>query len=89
LLAAQARIDVNDALEARDPRIRSQPARVVEQGSHVLWIRRRAAGSHSEIERRELAFSEFLHEQVVRLARRNAGRQDRGVRRVEADVQER
>ena len=44
---------------------------------------------HGHDERRELALAELADEQVVGDAARHAGRQDRRVRGVEADVQER
>ena len=85
----QARIDVDEAVDARDVRIRRQPARVVVERGEVGRGRRGALGPDRQDDRRELALAELAPEPVERRARRHLGRQDRGVGGVEPDVQER
>ncbi len=85
----QARIDVDEAVDARDVRIRRQPARVVVQRREVGRGRRGALGPDRQDDRRELALAELASEPVECGTRRHLRREDRGVGGIEPDVQER
>ena len=79
LVDAQARIDVDHALDAAHARVSGQAARVVVQRGHVLRVGDRAVRPDGQQERRELALAELVDEQVVRL--RATGRRAAGSRR--------
>ena len=89
LLERQARVHVDEAVDAADPRIGGDPSRVVEQARQVVGAGRRAVGADRDGDRRERALPELALEAIERGARRDAGRQDAGVRGVEPDMQER
>ena len=85
-----AGIDVDVARDARRPAGRPPGA------ATTRTARRRSSGvvagpgrPDRDHERRELALAELAREDVVGLARRDPGREDRGVRGVEPDVEER
>ena len=85
----QARVDVDEAVDAGDVRIGGQAARIVVQRREIGRGGRAALGPHGKDDRRELALAELGLEPVERGARRHLGREDRGVGGVEPDVQER
>ena len=55
----QARVDVDEAVDAGDARIGGEPARVVVQGGQVGRAGRGAIGPDGEDDRRELALAEL------------------------------
>ena len=55
----QARVDVDEAVDAGHARIGGEAARVVVQGGQVGRGRRGAVGPHREDDRRELALAEL------------------------------
>ena len=89
LLQGQPRVDVDEAGHAADALIRRDPSRVVVELGEVGGARRRAIRPDRERERRELAFAELAAQEIERGPGRDIGRQDRRVRGVEADVEER
>ena len=89
LVEPDARVDVDEALDAGHPRVGGQAARVVVERREVGGARRGAVGPDRERQRRELALAEGTRESVEGGAGRDARRQDRRVRGVEPDVEER
>ena len=89
LAEGQARVRVHEALDAGDARVRLEASRVVVERREVLRAGRIAGRPDRQHERGELALAEVGRETVEGRARRHARGQDRGVRGVEADVQER
>ena len=89
LLQGQALVDVDQAVHARDARVRREASRPVVEGRQVGRISRRAVGPDGDHDRRELALAELGLEPVEGRARGDGRRQDRRVRGVEPDVQER
>ena len=83
-----ARVHVDQAVDAADPRICGDPTRVVVQGGEVPGRDGRSVGSDRDGDRCEFAFAERVAKPVEGGARRQLGRQDARVRRVETNVQE-
>ena len=89
LLLAEARIDVDQGVDAADPRVGRESARVVEEDGHVVGRGRRAVRPDGQHDRRELALAEGGGQAIERGPGRNRLGEDRRVGGVEADMQER
>ena len=89
LVAGQPWIDVDEAVHPDDAWVGREAARVVVQRGHVGRRRRRTGRPDRQGQRREPARPELRVEPVERRPGWHVGRQDRGVRSVEPDVQER
>ena len=89
LLEREALVEVHVARHAADPRVGGEPARVVVQRGHVRRGRGIAGRADGDDEGRELALAELPGQDVVGLAGRHRRGEDRGVRGVEPDVEER
>jgi len=89
LVELETGVDVDQALHPGHPGIRGQPARVVVEGGQVRVVGHVALHPDRQDDRREGALPEGGDESVVGGTRRDGGREDRSIRGVEADMEER
>ena len=89
LRESQARVDVDEAVDADDPRVGGEAPRVVDERGEVGGGRGRPGRPDGQADRRELALAELASRAVEGGPRRDRGREDLEIRGVEPDVQER